>query len=428
MPNDLLTTVLLGLAVLGVGVGLGSVAHGLLFVRFVRRSLRRPVPDYTPRATVLLPCKGVDDRLVDTLRAVTRFDYPGYEVICAVEAADDPAVAVIERIARETGYPLRCVVAGLAEGHSQKIENLLAAIGRADPSSEIYAFLDSDAVPDIHWLRQMVGPLSEPSVGAVTGYRWYVPLGTFVSLVRTVWNSVLLALLGNHRFNYCWGGSIAIRVTTFERLRIAERWQRVLSEDYEITRTMQSAGLRIVFATRCVVPNAESTNWREFWLFVRRQFIITRRCHTPAWTIGALLTLVLALGFWGALALGIVALSRGQSADARLAWGLWTALAGLSATKGLLRYTAIKSLVPANQRRGVLWTEVLAGPIVLTFNTLMIVASGVSDRFWWRGIRYEMSAVDRTRVLARTSTVPSTAPSLPTDVVSEPTLPESTPA
>src|SRR3990170_1646829 len=77
-----------------------ALQDGPRFLAFVRRRLGQPLADYAPPATVICPCKGLDADLEANLRALLAQDYPDYEVVFVLAAADDPARAVCERLAR----------------------------------------------------------------------------------------------------------------------------------------------------------------------------------------------------------------------------------------------------------------------------------------------------------------------------------------
>ncbi|MGE3180774.1 MAG: glycosyltransferase [Phycisphaerae bacterium] len=391
----------LGPAVIALMVG--SVLLGAWFLAYTLRETRRVRSTFVPKTTVFLPCKGVDAGLQATLHAILRQDYPEYEVICTVEAASDPAVPLIERMLEEApGSHGRLVFASLAQGCSQKIVNLLAAIRVSSPDSEVFAFLDSDSIPRSDWIRTMVAPLASEKCGAVTGFRWYTAHRTFTSWLRCAWNAMALTFLGNHPFNFCWGGSTAIRRTTFEHLQIARRWKQVLSEDFEITRAVREARLRIHFAPNAIVPNDDDARLRPFLVFARRQSIIVRVCLPFAWWIAALFNLLYAAVFWGGFALALAAWSTQETERARSSLLIVLALLGLSALKAAMRFAALRRVLSSAY---VGWRDLAAdvflAPINALLNIYLMLVSGVSRKFWWRDIYYELRRIDEVRILAR---------------------------
>ena len=127
---------------------------------------------------VVAPCKGRDLNLEDNLRALLEQDYDDYEVSFIVESVDDPACAVIRRaMAAHPWMSARMVVAGRASDSGQKVHNLRVATARLSPRIEYLAFADSDARPRPEWLRMLISRLYRPHIGAMTGYRWFVPEG-----------------------------------------------------------------------------------------------------------------------------------------------------------------------------------------------------------------------------------------------------------
>jgi cellulose synthase/poly-beta-1,6-N-acetylglucosamine synthase-like glycosyltransferase len=290
------------------------------------------------------------------------------------------------------------VVAGRSADCSQKIVNLLAAIRAVDPRAEVFAFLDSDAVPHERWLASLVEPLGDKRVGAATGYRWYVPSGSWLGLFRCVWNASTVTFLGNHGRNFCWGGSTALRRETFERLGIRDRWPRVLSEDYEVTRSVRAAGLGIHFVPRCVIPSDDSTTWKEFWRFARRQLVITRVCSSKVWTAGAVMAVIFNVAFWGLIVVGLLAPERISA----VAWFEFALIYALAAANGLSRGRSMALLFPDPAlRRGATGADALGAPVVGLFNLALMAASAVGRRFWWRGILYDMRTNEQVRVLKR---------------------------
>ena len=179
-------------AVISIWLGLLSLRGGVRFVRYLQAELAKEQPDFTPFVTVFLPLRGVDDGLKENIAAVFAQDYPNYEVVLVSDDKNDPAWMVVEEarqlFAGESGPTMQTVIAGPAIDRGQKVHNLGIAINHADPDSEVYAFVDSDARPRSDWLRSLVAPLQDETIGATTGYRWFVPArGGFTAHLRSVW-------------------------------------------------------------------------------------------------------------------------------------------------------------------------------------------------------------------------------------------------
>src|SRR3954469_10952117 len=208
------------LAALLVYMSFRSFHGGIAYFRYFKKELAKPLTLYTPFVTVIAPCKGLEEGLEENLLALLEQDYPNYEIIFVVDSESDPAYPVLEAVCRRDAASERStsiVVAQRSTDSSQKVENLREAVQHADDRSKMFVFVDSDTRPTQQWLRQLVEPLENETIGAATGYRWFISeRPTFGSELRAVWNaSIASALVADQKSNFCWGGSTAIRREIF---------------------------------------------------------------------------------------------------------------------------------------------------------------------------------------------------------------------
>ncbi len=414
MPSDQFIHALVFILWLAATVhGALAVLRAARFHRHVKRMVAQ-APDlrrldgrfeYQPPAAIILPCCGVDEKLEQTVASLAAQDYDDYEIVFCFESNEDPAYAAIGRWTQSWEQPAsRRVVAGRAEQRSQKIQNLLAGVAALSDDRQVLVFLDSDAVPDADWLGHIVAPLRDSAVGAATGYRWYVASGGLAAGIRSVWNAATLVILADERHGICWGGSTAIRRDTFDKLEIARRWDRALSDDYQVTRAIHDAGLTIRFVPQALVPNSDATTLRGFWNFARRQVIITRICSPRA--------------FWGGLSLCISMIAGGAAVGLLFLAGLleWSSMkAGYVALAGWVVIIALTLAIAVFRQRGlrlvlsppdltwrdfawdVLGSLTFAGSLHLN----LMLSALRTRRIVWRSIEYEMISPDQTRVIRR---------------------------
>src|SRR5574341_322678 len=150
-----------------------ALQDGPRFLAFVRRRMQESLPDYAPPATLICPCKGLDEELEHNLTSLAEQDYPDLEIVFVMASADDPAHAVCDRVAAKATRPVRVVIAGKPEGRGEKVNNLLAGVAAARAESEVFVFADSDGRPGPRWVRRLVQHLADPQVGAASTFRWY---------------------------------------------------------------------------------------------------------------------------------------------------------------------------------------------------------------------------------------------------------------
>ena len=390
--------VLIGLL---IAQGVFSLIEGVQFRSFVRRAIRDPLDDFTPRATIIAPSKGLDPDLEENVRGLFSLDYPDYDIIFAIAADDDPSRPILDRvIAEHPERPAIVVVAGLSDDRSEKVNNLLAALKHLSPLSEVLVFVDLDARVTPTWLRALVAPLGDPGVGAATGYRWYFPVrGGFWSSMLSAWNGSVATTLGDHGRNFAWGGSTGIMRETFNRIGVARLWNGAVSDDYALTRAAQCAGLRVTFQPRCLVASYERASLASLLEFTTRQVTITRVYRPAVWWTGFASHLLFCLGFFGGFAVAMARLFRGDSAT-----GLVVMLAIiyiLGSIKGWLRIASAAEILSgvAVEVNRLWWMFCLLWPLVSILFLGNFAGSAFTRRIVWRGVCYEMKSASETSVV-----------------------------
>ena len=382
---------------------------GPRFLRFVRRRLEQPVPDFSPPVTLICPCKGVDPDLDLNLRALLAQEYPDYEILFVVADPADPARAVSEQLARRAGVPVRVIVAGPSPSRGEKVQNLLAGVAAARPESQVFVFADSDGRPPRRWLGTLVAHLElppsgdqEPEIGAASTFRWYIPDGDFLSGLQSAWNAPAVTYMGEWKRNFCWGGGTAIRRRTFEEIDARRYWAGCVSDDYMLTRALREAGRRIVFVPQCLVATHHSTTWARLLEWTTRQILITRVYEPRLWWPALGIHVFYCVTFLFGLLLAAVLLpdSPVRSGVILLTLG---AIAALSVAKGAYRLMAALLLLPEH-RRDLLrtwWSPTLQAALVPWLMTANLIASACTRRITWRGVTYELRSPWETVVIAR---------------------------
>jgi len=398
------------IAALVLWQGLMSLRGGLRYLSFFRRELADGPPPaaYAPFAAVFVPCRGLDQGLRENFAALFAQDYPAYELVFVSDRGDDPALALAEEVGREhagdaVGGVARVsfVLAGRAAESGQKVHNLLAAVRRASPRSEVFVFVDTDARPQPGWLSSLVAPLADGAVGAATGYRWFVPeRGGLASHLRAVWNASIASALGeNGMRNFCWGGSTALRRETFERLSMAARWRGTLSDDFALTRALHSERLPVRFVPACLTASVEDCSLGELFEFTTRQLKITRVYAPHLWLVVLVSNLLFVAAFWGGLSVAAARAAAGLGFAGPLAFV--AAIFLLGAGKSLARWRAVSlALAPYGGRlRSGLWAHLTLWPATAALFLYNALAALVSRRIVWRGIAYRLESATRTVVV-----------------------------
>jgi ceramide glucosyltransferase len=394
------------LVVLQIAVGLYSLWDGFEWFQMVRRRLTSHAGFYAPVAALICPCKGNEPGLEENLAALTRFDYPNYEIYFSLATSLDPALKVIERVKAASQRPVHIVIAGPPEDCGEKVYNLRRAVEALPENFEVFVFVDSDVRLPRGWLGKLIAPLQDPRIGATTAFRWIIPSGSigaggFSSALASAWNAAIATLLGRPRENFCWGGGTAIRRKTFDDARVLEAWSGAVSDDFTLTSALEATGKSIVFCPECLAATPHPWTGSDLLDFTNRQILIARVYSPRRWMMGALahlsysFTLILAV---------IVIFMTMASGDPWFQLVLITLVIPLlAAMKGALRTMAVNELLPEWKAPLSQWSWVwtVLAPIVPFLFSWNFIMSLLTRRVRWRNIRYELVSPGVTRILKR---------------------------
>jgi ceramide glucosyltransferase len=399
-------------AAVSIWLGLVSLRGGVRFVRYFQNELAKEYPEFTPFATVFVPCRGVDEGLKENIDAIFAQDYPAFEIVFVSDRASDPAFAVIDEARRsftgKSGPTMRFVISGPAIGCGQKVHNLRAAVAEADSQSEVFVFVDTDARPGPNWLQSLVRPLQDPNLGATTGYRWFIPAGGgFFSHLRSVWNGAITSALGERlEKNFCWGGSTAIRRKTFYQRKIVDYWRGTVSDDFALTRALHEGDLPIKFVPQCLTASVEDCTLKELIEFTTRQLKITRAYAAHLWRGVLIGSVLFVLVFFGGIALVIIRALLGLSFVTPLV--LLLIIFALGSMKSHFRLRAVSEVIPDRRLRspGTTLAQLTLWPLASLLYLYNALAAAFSRRITWRGITYELKSPTETVILSGESSSP----------------------
>jgi ceramide glucosyltransferase len=222
-----------------------------VFLREQTSARSRPtLTEATPPISILKPLKGTDPQIYECLRSHYLQDYPEYEIIFGVSDPNDPAIATVKKLQSE--FPtnrIQLIVCPKILGANIKVSNLAQMLPLARHDDLIVN--DSDIRVERDYLRRVIAPLADPTVGMVTclyrgvaaptlGSRWEA-LGISTDFCA----GVLAArqLEGGMRFGL--GSTLAFRRGDVQRIGGFESFADYLADDYELGRRIAELGLKL---------------------------------------------------------------------------------------------------------------------------------------------------------------------------------------
>lgn len=326
--------------------------------RFVSDRLNLDADRPSPPVTVISSVEDAEggEDLRKNLAVLADQDYPNYELIVAARSASDIPSGVLP-----SGVIV--VLRGIQKNSADdRVENLLAGVQSARRQSEILAFADAYGHVSPRWLRALVAPLTEASVGVSTGFWWLTPEPPdFWSLLRSVWSAPIAGLLGPGDNPFAWVGSMAILKEMFFELRIPNAWRQSIGEGAIVGRAVHGAGLRVAFAPAAMAAYSSRTSMRCFLGWARRQMILARIYVPRLWWAA----LAAHFFYCGGMVAAIAASMRGSRGAE---WVLVTQL-GLGMLKGVNRATLAKAELPDREAwfKRHAWVHALWVPLATWF-------------------------------------------------------------
>ena len=388
-------------AALQIFLSYKSLRGGIEYLNFFKEELAKPESEYTPFATIIVPCRGKDFGLIENLTSLFQQNYPEYEVVFVVDSKEDESFPILEDLSNKNVEKSKIVVAGNSLENGQKIHNLRTALLEVSKESEVFVFVDSDARPNQNWLKSLVSPLEDKSVGCSTGYRWFIQEnGGLATALQSVWNASIASNLGkNTGNNFCWGGSTAIRRTTFDKCKVAEKWKKVLSDDFALANILKKAGLGICFVPNCLIATIEDCTFKDLLEFTTRQMKITRVYSPSHFKLSLIGSIIFIMTFW----VGVLLLFFASH------YHFWAAILFLiivfllGVLKSWIRIKAVK-LVLGDYEKQLNWQLMphlalwVVTPFLYLYNNINAL---LSRQIVWRGITYKMESPDKTTIIDR---------------------------
>jgi ceramide glucosyltransferase len=204
------------------------------------------------KATILKPLCGCEPETYACLRSFCDQQYPEFQIVFGVAAADDPVLAVVRRLQREFPHrDVRILIDRRQHGSSRKVSNLINMMSEA--SHDYLVIADSDVCVDDRYLAKVVAPLGDAGVGVVTCAYRGVPRGGFWSLMGSLFinewftPSVYVAAKAGSR-SFAFGATIALRRDVLSRIGGFSAIANHLADDYRLGELTRRLGLRTVLS------------------------------------------------------------------------------------------------------------------------------------------------------------------------------------
>ena len=243
------------LALLLLALVAGSLVYCVLtIVAAMRyRAVRPPELRVATPISILKPLAGLDDGLETNLRTFFEQSYPLFEILFAVRRADDPAIAVVERLrAHHPGVPSRLMVVGEPPYANAKVFSLDRMLAAAEHDLLVMSDSDIRVTPDM--LRTIAAEFQDERLGLATCPYRAVPGRSFWSTLEAIGlnteflGAVLVArMLDGMKFAL--GPTIAARRQTLQRIGGFDAVKDYLAEDFVMGKLAAERGDGVILSS-----------------------------------------------------------------------------------------------------------------------------------------------------------------------------------
>lgn len=359
--------------------------------RFFSRERARQLPDFTPPISILKAVRGVDFATYENYASFCRQDYPQYEILFALNEADDPASIIVRRLMQE--FPqrdIRLLVGAEELGSNRKVNKLARMAGEA--RYEILALSDGDVRVGANYLREVAAPFRSETTGAVTSFYTGIAeknLGAALEAIGAASDFFAGVLMADwmEGIHFALGASIVTTKTWLGKIGGFAAIADMLADDYELGKRIADAGGTVLLSREIVWTMYPAQSWRGFWEHQVRWARTVRLCR-PLSYAGLIFTHGLP---WAVLAFFV----------APSAWLGWSYLGAYCVLRLVMAWTVGVWGVRDETVRRKAWLIPLRDAV----NFVVWLASLVGRRIVWGGIAYtvergRMAPIEGTRTAA----------------------------
>jgi ceramide glucosyltransferase len=223
------------------------VSVAIAAVKCRRRSRHMRPPDNAPPVTVLRPVCGIDNCADETLGSTFRLDYPAYEIIFCVARADDPVVAIVERlIDANPRVAARLLIGDDRISSNPKLNNVVK--GWAAARHDWIVTADSNVLMPSDYIQRLLarwhsdtGLVCSTPIGARPGNFWAELECAFLNTLQARWQYVGASF----GLGFAQGKTMLFRRELIERGGGIGALGADLAEDAAATKLVRGQGLNV---------------------------------------------------------------------------------------------------------------------------------------------------------------------------------------
>lgn len=374
-------SIFLDIGLLGLITSTGFIVLTIVgLLRFLRQRPAQPTPSFAPPVSLLKPLHGAEPDLEPHLESFFRQDYPSFEILFCARSADDAGLAIARRVAdRHPEVPARFFFTGPGPYINAKVSSL--ELMEAHAQHEFLIVSDSDVRVTPAYIREVVAPFVDGSVGAVTCLYRGVPNGSLWSRIEAAGMSVEMtsgvltaSLLEGMKFAL--GPTMAVRRDCVRKMGGFGVLGPYCSDDFLLGANVAAQGSTVVLSHHVIDHIILNLSFLAS-LHHQTRWMRSTRFSRPLGHLGTALTFSIPFGIFAAAA--ALGLRQPNLAIALLAYSVAQRMILAALVGGL-----------AVRERHLLRT-ILLYPLRDLLGFFCWLASYAGSSVLWRGCRYRLS-------------------------------------
>lgn len=241
----------------------------LAVLRFFTKERKKPLPAFQPPVSILKPVHGVDFASYENYSSFCRQNYEDYEILFCVNDMSDAAVPVVRKLMAEFPERKIRILSGAPRcGTNRKVNNL--ALLTKEARHEFLVQSDGDVRVGPNYLREVLAPFADPSVGVVSCfYRGLAQRNLYAELeaVGAASDFFAGALVADwiEGVTFALGASVATRKSWLEKIGGYASFANDLADDYEIGNRVHKAGGKVLLLREAVWTMYPALTFKQFW-------------------------------------------------------------------------------------------------------------------------------------------------------------------
>lgn len=222
----------------------------IAIARLRRRARRRRAQ--RPAVSLVRPLCGLDNYAADTLASTFALDYPRYEILFCVAAADDPVVPLVKTLmARHRNANARLLIGDERLNNNPKLNNV--AKGWRAAAHDWIIMADSNVLIPPDYVRLLLeswrpdtGLVASPPIGCRPQGFWANVECAFLNTYQARWQYTAESL----GFGFAQGKTMLWRRDELERAGGIAALAKEVAEDAAATKIVRGAGLKVRLVDR----------------------------------------------------------------------------------------------------------------------------------------------------------------------------------